>query len=119
MPYAGFRCPRCGKDGDRMWALTHFPNEHGGVVPGGVIEALYRAEESPRRSDDHISPSMAGGCMREYALSRLLPTYIDPLRGWKAQEGTLWHQVMAQYPPPGWLAECAIPAAPVIETPRY
>lgn len=111
MPFAGFKCPAegCGLELSREEALQHLPNEHGGVVPAAVIEAIWRAEESPRRQGVHFSPSMPGGCMREYAISRTYNTYVDPWATWKMLEGSLWHEVMQKYNAPGWLAEVRLP----------
>lgn len=89
--------------------MEHFPFEHGGLLPAAVIEAIWQHEDSPRRQRDHISPSMAGGCMREYAINRTHQIYIDPFKVLKMQSGTFWHEVLARYNPPGWLAEVSFP----------
>ena len=109
MPFKGFICPVCEVRLDREAALAHLPYEHGGIVPPAVIEAVWRSEDDPRRSDDHISPSMAGGCMREYAIARTHDLYINPRKAWKMTEGSLWHEVMSKYNPPGWLSEVELP----------
>ena len=111
IPYNGFTCSKCPQPNKftREEALLHFPNEHGGVVPGAVIEAIWRGEESSRRADSHISPSMAGGCTREYAINRSFDMLIDPLRVWAMLEGTVFHKALQLSSPPGWLAEVELP----------
>ena len=43
--------------------------------------------------------------MREYALQRTLPYWVEPSQVWKANRGVLYHEVLAKYAPAGWLAE--------------
>jgi hypothetical protein len=112
MSFAGFRCTECKQDFDRPGALAHFTQDipaHPALVPAAVIEAIWRHENHPRRGDDHISPSMAGGCMREYAIARAYNMYIDPRAVWKMLEGTFWHEVMQRYAAPGWIGEVRFP----------
>jgi len=112
MGFKGFSCPVCPSlQLNREQALEHLPVAHGGIVPAAVVEAIWQHEESHRRDGNHISPSMAGGCMRERVLERTKDQWLDPLRSWKMLEGSFWHEVMAKYNPPGWLSEVELPKA--------
>lgn len=116
MPFAGFVCPIC--DALLPWpdpAREHFETVHP-VVPVGALAASFSApEDEARRGGDFLSPSMAGGCMREHALRRTEATWVNPYDVWKMTEGTLWHKVMAGVNVPGWLTEVALPEAFVPE----
>lgn len=90
-------------------ALQHFPFVHGGVVPACVIQAIWADSQDPRRNGDAFSPSMAAGCMKEVVLERCKPYALNPLRIWKALEGTFWHSLMWQNKAPGWEAEVSLP----------
>ena len=108
--FAGFECPTCNTL--LAWpqpALAHFSDVHQVVPPAALLAAITAPEDEARRGGDFLSPSLAGGCMREQALKRTEAVWVNPLKAWKMSEGTLWHEVMQKNAAPGWLPEVKLP----------
>lgn len=121
MPFKGLLCPGCGeKLNDRATSIAHLwtPLHGKRLVAPGVIEAIwvnFDNSNDARRQGVHFTPSMAGGCQREHVISRAVDTWLDPRKAWKMLQGTLWHEVLEKYAPPGWRGEVEIPSARVAE----
>lgn len=110
MPFAGFLCRPCGARLGREEALEHIPWAHEGYgVPPAALEMCWRSEGAAHRKGTHLSPSMAGGCMREHAIKRTFDWWLEPSMLLKANRGTLYHEQLAKYSPPGWLPEVHLP----------
>jgi hypothetical protein len=121
MPFIGFKCGKCAASALKgVEAVEHFSVAHrseGYCLPPAVITIMEQGEGQERRQGDRVSPSMAGGCMREHALKRSVDYELEPLSIWKMVQGTIFHGGLEKVQVPGWRVEVPMPeeGAPDVE----
>lgn len=114
MPFRAFKCgaPPCEFTGVGKEAQEHFSRAHraeGYCLPPAMVKFIEEGYRNEARQGEALSPSMAGGCMREVALARSFPFDAEPLAGFSAFQGSMFHAGMVKVCPEGWLCEVAIP----------
>lgn len=117
MPIAGFKCRICGEkwplEGLGDAAYAHMETAHGKDYHlnrrlfATIAKHAASDATNPRRNGTSFTASMAGGCMRQYAIERTEEMWPDPLKMWLQAEGSALHRGLEAAP--GWANEYEFP----------